>query len=376
MEVNSVIISVIVAIALFYWYTKKKFSYWADRDVPFVKPVPIVGTSWGLFVTKNMGEMLRECYKELKGKDIIGGLYFLTRPAVLTLDLDLLSNIFVKDFNYFRDRGLYVNPEVDPMTSNMFFMGGDAWKGIRTKLSPTFTSGKMKMMHAILMHVADQFTDHLDRLAENKEDFDLKDVLARFTTDIISNVAFGVECNSLKDPGCDFRKAGKKIFDLTSWDMMRQFFCNMFPSVGRKLGISFFPPGVSDFFLTMLRDTVDYREKNNIVRNDFLSLLLQLKNTGKLNNEDVDLGRITFDELASQVFLFFAAGFETSSSTMSYALYELALNEDIQERARLEVKSVLKQHNGQFTYEACMQLQYIDQIVKGKHRLEDIYFGL
>jgi cytochrome P450 family 6 len=72
------------------------------------------------------------------------------------------------------------------------------------------------------------------------------------------------------------------------------------------------------------------------------------------------------DELAAQVFIFFVAGFETSSTTMSFCLYEMALNPDIQRRVQEEIDSVLQQHNGEITYETIQQMEYLDKTVAGK----------
>jgi hypothetical protein len=40
--------------------------------------------------------------------------------------------------------------------------------------------------------------------------------------------------------------------------------------------------------------------------------------------------KLTMEEAAAQSFAFFVAGFETSSATASYALYELAKHENMQ----------------------------------------------
>jgi hypothetical protein len=42
---------------------------------------------------------------------------------------------------------------------------------------------------------------------------------------------------------------------------------------------------VSKYFRNMVQDTVNYREKNNIKRNDFMQLLIQIKNEGKVEEE-------------------------------------------------------------------------------------------
>ena len=71
------------------------------------------------------------------------------------------------------------------------------------------------------------------------------------------------------------------------------------------------------------------------------------------------------DEMTAQVFVFFIAGFETSSTTMSFCLYELALNPDVQQRLRKEMDDVLEQHDGQITYEAIQEMEYLDRVISG-----------
>ena len=74
---------------------------------------------------------------------------------------------------------------------------------------------------------------------------------------------------------------------------------------------------------------------------------------------------LSMDEMAAQVFVFFIGGFETSSTTMSFCLYELALNQDVQQRLRIEIDDVLNKHDDQITYEAIQEMQYLDNVVSG-----------
>ena len=57
------------------------------------------------------------------------------------------------------------------------------------------------------------------------------------------------------------------------------------------------------------------------------------------------------DDLVSQASIFFAAGFETSSSTISFTLYELALNPDVQKTLRAELQDALAKTDGKITYD-------------------------
>jgi cytochrome P450 family 6 len=72
------------------------------------------------------------------------------------------------------------------------------------------------------------------------------------------------------------------------------------------------------------------------------------------------------DVIAAQAFVFFAAGLETSSTTMTFCLYELAKNLYIQERVGNEIDTVLERHGGNITYEAISEMEYLDKVVSGE----------
>jgi len=72
------------------------------------------------------------------------------------------------------------------------------------------------------------------------------------------------------------------------------------------------------------------------------------------------------DVIAAQAFVFFVAGFETSSATMTFCLYQLARNPDIQERVQNEIDTVLQKHDGNITYEAISEMGYLDKVVSGE----------
>jgi cytochrome P450 family 6 len=75
---------------------------------------------------------------------------------------------------------------------------------------------------------------------------------------------------------------------------------NAYQNVFRKLKLQVTPNRIQDFFLKLIIETVDYREKNKIVRNDFLSMLIQLKNNGKLDGDEREIGKISFNDLVAQ----------------------------------------------------------------------------
>ncbi|EDW03066.1 probable cytochrome P450 6a14 [Drosophila grimshawi] len=340
-------------------YLRHCYNYWELQGVPQLRPHFIYGHFFKL-KSLHLSELLQETYDAFKGKARLAGTYLFTRPIAVVTDLDLAKVILIKDFNKFVDRSssASLNLQDNPLAGHLFNLHGEEWRALRTKLSPTFTSGKIKYMFSTITEVADQLQQTFDQeVGDDGAVLELHDLLGRYTIDVIGSCAFGVKCNSLKNPQAEFRVVGRKLFNNPKfnvrWALFRMTYANLF----RKLPIKFksFGQEHTKFFLRLVQDTVDLRERENIKRNDFMDLLLNLRKTGESSG-------LSVEQLAAQVFVFFVAGFETSSSNMSWALFELTKNQSIQAKLRDEILSVLQKH-GKLTYEAMMEMTYLDQVV-------------
>lgn len=51
---------------------------------------------------------------------------------------------------------------------------------------------------------------------------------------------------------------------------------------------------------------------------------------------------------------------------MQFALYELALNPEIQEKARQDILNTIAKHAGVMTYEAVFEMNYLGRVIDGK----------
>lgn len=74
----------------------------------------------------------------------------------------------------------------------------------------------------------------------------------------------------------------------------------------------------------------------------------------------------TDDELTSQVFIFFVAGFESSANALVMNIHELAVNPKIQEKLYQEIKK-FKEVKGELTYENISDLKYLDCVINGNY---------
>lgn len=354
-----------------YWKLKQTFTFWKCRNIPYAKPAFMVGNFGDVFRGKiSMGNAVKRIYNEFKTKSSYAVFYVMFTPRLLVIDPEAIKNILVKDFQYFQNHGMFYNEKDDPLSAHLFAIEGEKWKRLRVKLSPTFTSGKMKMMYGTMLETANELRQYLKETVSKSSILEVKDITARFTTDIIGSCALGITCNSLKNPNAEFREIGKRMFTDTLMLSIKSIFIAANQSLARKLGVRFIDPIVSKFFFKTIKETIEYREENNVKRNDFMQLLMQLKSKGRLDEHEEefvdDKTVLTLNEVAAQAFVFFIGGFETSSTTMSYCLYELAINPEIQSKCREEINKVLKNNNGKLTYDCVLEMDYLNRVICGK----------
>ncbi|CAG2061234.1 unnamed protein product, partial [Timema podura] len=351
------------------------------KGIPFLKPTFFFGNSKNTILRKtSLYDHILFLYNQFPDKKI-AGIYQIRNPVLLLRDPDLIRQVLIKDFNSFQDRNFPVNEKTDPLSCHLFALRGEKWRKLRVKLTPTFTSGKIKIMFDLMKVCASELSAYLERSAVKGSTMEFREVAAKYTTDVIGTCAFGLQFNSLNDENSEFRIMGRRVFKFSLLEAIPRAFCFFFPRVAETLGISFIPKDVTKFFLRVVQDVVDYREKNGIVRKDFLQLLIELKGKRNVNSENSGINpsenhsndhkdlktddniELTDNLLAAQCFVFFVAGFETSSTTISFALYELAVNPEIQDRASSEVVSVLHENGGEMTFEAVNKMEYLGRVL-------------
>lgn len=124
----------------------------------------------------------------------------------------------------------------------------------------------MKFMYPTVCDVGEKFKSHLNDIMESSNEFtvEIKDLLARFTTDIIGSCAFGIECNSMKDKNSVFLEMGRKTFIKPRHHPLIRVLINAFGDFSRFARIKAIDDDVSEFFTKIVSGTMNYRETNNI----------------------------------------------------------------------------------------------------------------
>jgi cytochrome P450 len=96
----------------------------------------------------------------------IYGSYDFMRKIIVVNEPDLIRDIMVKDFDIFPHHKL-VHFGSTKINLNLFFLpGNEDWKRIRSIISPSFTSGKLRSMMANISDISEKFVSNLDKLVE------------------------------------------------------------------------------------------------------------------------------------------------------------------------------------------------------------------
>lgn len=213
-----------------------------------------------------------------------------------------ISLIFlVKDFNNFSNR--YVSSDTHDTLGyyNLFSVKSEFWKKIRGKLSPFFSSGKLKTMYYLLDKASSDLNQYVHKRldSENRVELEMKELAAMYSTDVIASCAYGVEAHSLEDPNAEFRKAGRAIFDMTLYRGIELPAYFMLPQIMKFFRFQTFSGFASKFIRTSITDVIADRTRTENKRNDLIDTLIELKKT-----DDT----LTDDMLMAQAAVFFTAG--------------------------------------------------------------------
>lgn len=346
-----------------YYYLTSSFDFWKSRGVPGPQPIPIFGTAKDVILRRTLiGVYAKEVYDKYKNEPIVG-IFVKGNPRAVLCDLNLIKDVLIKDFSVFGDRGNIVHDriyKVDPLAENIFNLEAKKWRPLRTKLSPVFTSGKLKEMFPLILECSEQLERYLEKLEEKGEPIECREVAAKFTTDVIGSCAFGINMNALSNEESQFRKIGKMVFSTSLATLVNQQIREHAPRLYYLAKYLQPSSKITKFFTRVITETVKYREENNVIRPDFVNMLIELKNhPDKLQNIE-----LTDSLLTAQAFVFFVAGFETSSTTICHALYEMALNPQMQDKLRDEIKEFSAKNDGTCKYDDVKEMKYLDKVFR------------
>ncbi|XP_027873199.1 cytochrome P450 3A56-like isoform X3 [Xiphophorus couchianus] len=305
----------------------------------------------------------QECYRKY-GK--IWGIYDGRQPVLCVADPEILKAILVKEcYSFFTNRR---NFHLDgPLYDSLFNAEDDQWKRIRSVLSPSFTSGRLKEMFEVMKSHSANLIRSMKKKADKGEALELKEFFGSYSMDVVTSTAFSVDIDSLNNPSDPFVTNIKKML---KFDFLNPLFLAVafFPFLGpifEKLEFSFFPKSVTDFFFASLEKIKSNRETSQQKsRVDFLQLMIDSQKNNGLQTDK----RLSDHEILSQSMIFIFAGYETSSSSLSFLAYNLATNPEVMRKLQEEIDSTFP-NKAPVQYQPLMEMDYLDSVINESLRL-------
>ncbi|KAK2147643.1 hypothetical protein LSH36_543g01024, partial [Paralvinella palmiformis] len=348
------------------------------------------------------------------------GYYEGCTPVLVINDLDMIQDVFVKKHSSFRDRKvLFFDVPEDSDFNHMFVARGARWKRLRTIVSPTFSAVKLKLLLPLIEEKVNTLLEKLSETAEG-ECINIMKLYQGLTLDIIADTAFGIKVDSLNNSDEPFLINCRKLFDslAPSKRSIVLTLAKVFPELDKVLWRLFQivmkikkMPQV-ELLRTMgnaVEDHITLLTKQNsfkFYRTDLLQLMLDAKaddyvadevltmtadaetegisieemassetsdenkscNAASVRGHGIGRKKLTTQEIKSQSFLFLVAGYETTSTALSYCTYLLSTNPDVQDKLLEEIDHFLPQGT-KATYDILQQMSYLRMVLYETLRL-------
>lgn len=380
-------------LSLLYWYSIYPFSVLSKCGIRHPKPMPFFG---------NMFMFRQGFFKALT--DLINthgrvcGYYLGRRPVVVIADPDMLKQVLVRDFSNFPNRNSF-RFSTKPMSDCLLLLKNDEWKRVRSILTPSFSATKMKEMVPLINTATNALMDNLKVFAESNEAFDIHKCFGCFTMDVIASVAFGTQVDSQNNQDDPFVRHAQMFFSFSFFRPIMLLFV-AFPLVLAPVA-RLIPNKKRDqmnqFFIKSIQKIIKQREEQppEQRRRDFLQLMLDARSRGDEGvpmdhfdtgvhsddspqspssvNKEISTRRsqrktMSEDEVIGQAFVFLLAGYETSSNTLAFTCYLLALHPESQRQVQEEVDDFFTRHDSP-DYTNVQELKYLDMVISEALRL-------
>ncbi|XP_053131997.1 cytochrome P450 3A29-like isoform X2 [Hemicordylus capensis] len=344
------------------------FRLFKKLGIPGPTPLPFFGTM--LEYRHGFLKFDSKCFQKY-GKT--WGIYDGRQPLIAVLDPTIIKAILVKEcYSTFTNRRVF--PLSGVLETAISLAQDEQWKRIRTILSPTFTSGKLKEMFPIIKHYGDILVENVQKSVEKNEPVAVKDVFGAYSMDVVTSTAFGVNIDSMNNPKDPFVKEIKKLTKFRAFDPVITliFVCPFLIPLLELMKVTIFPRDAVNFFTRSIKKIKERRQKEGQGgRVDFLQLMIdsQVSNSKDQSNGLNHLNQgLTDTEILAQAFIFIFAGYEPSSNSLGYLAYVLATHPDVQQKLHDEIDSILP-NKAPLTYDAIMQLEYLDMVLNETQRL-------
>ncbi|KAI1283231.1 Cytochrome P450 3A24 [Halotydeus destructor] len=324
-----------------------------------------------LLVSENNVKQFDQLFK--KYGDVVA-FYIGGFPALIVQDEELLKNVLIKDFHLFSDRQIFGKGPYasDIATSNLIAATDQRWRNMRGIVTPTFTSGKLKHMAPIMNQSVNQLMSKLDKDSEGgKREINVYTSFQGLTMDAIARSAFGITTNTSGGEH-PLIVASRAVF--TSKTPILHAATMFFPGlegilypirtlITKMKELTMHIP--RQYIYSVCASILEGRRKSDKQHADLLQNLIDAS-----SDEGSKKMVLSDNEIIANSFIFLEAGYETTSTTLTFITHVLVNHQDVQDKMKQELAEFKTKHGTEpDSYLVMTELPYMDAVIHEALRL-------
>ena len=361
-----------VSFFTYFRYGIQTHKFWKKLGVRGPPPVPFFGNIPELFDPAVGFRAAAKRWQGMYGR--VFGIFFFRKPVLVITDPEVIKQILIKDFNVFVDRfvvgeGKLQNPLLQ---LTVFFAQGTTWRRLRKMMTPSFSGAKLRFLTSGVNKMARQLSDYLYSSAVEDRPLEAKWVFGAYILDVSAAMTFGLDLDSLNNLEGPFIQRAKSLVTVDRAIQFKLTLAGIFPAclpLLRFFNIGYFKYSDVCFFRDNLRALVRERVSQAEGRDDFLQLLLEAEfKAAKEDGCTLSGSKLSEDEIVAQALLFIIAGYDGSSGALQFLYYELAKNQNAQEKILQEINDEIGEDR-EPTYENCQNLHYTEAAIEETLRM-------
>ncbi|CAG9108353.1 unnamed protein product [Plutella xylostella] len=340
-------------------------SYWAKRNVKYHGGKNAIATfSEFLFTSRGIFDIFGDIYK-LYPEEPAVATPSLLQPALFVKHPENIQHVLTDNFKNFYHRGVEIAKK-DKLAQNVLFLNGSRWKLMRQKMTPLFTSAKLKNMHYIIDRCAQDYIGYLKEHVNDKN-ANAFETLSVYSCSSLLAPIFGIHSgqSTVTSPLLNMARNATKP---TLKANLKFILNSLSPKVFQMLGLSFFGE-YEEQFIGAISQVIRQRKEENVKKHDFADIAVSLQNAGTMKDESSGCEIEPTDEvLAAQAFFFLIAGVDPVTMGIYGTLFELAKRPDILKQVQQEIDGVFE-NNTEIGYDVIGTMEYLTKVLEESLRL-------
>ncbi|XP_022913137.2 cytochrome P450 4d8-like [Onthophagus taurus] len=281
-------------------------------------------------------------------------------PALITADPKMFNKILgsIKHIT----KPITYKAFENSVKGTLFYENGLIWKNQRRYMTTAFDQNAVLRFVNIFNKRADELVDNLKLEIEhnNVNNINVVDIKEH-----VDNTVLKFVYESFLDDEIDDLKGLMKKINLLS-----RLYAEKTMNIFELFKVTYFftrnywiERNIINYLHSNIKKVINKRLKNkiNMEKIIFIDMLLNEMKTNQTLDEDL---------VIRQIKLMLEAGFDTTTYTISFLLYNLSKNPKIQEKVFNEIVSILGDNRNEFiSFEKLKEMKYIDLVIKESLRI-------